>query len=127
MFEWTDRHIESRCMTVLNECFTKAFAALDNSGYEWPTNVYDKIDAVSFTVSSNKRVKAFGRCWYTTGHIEIYPHNFKHQRLEDLVDTIKHEFVHHLTYILYGQRGHCSEWKKLCKVIGCDHMATHIK
>ena len=118
---------DTLAMATLNEAFTTVQKALTASSYEWPQEVYDKIDAVSFTISNNKRVKAYGRCWYTTGHLEVYPHNFKHNKLSDMVDTLLHEYAHYLTWLLYETRGHNKQWKQLCRVVGCDHMATHDK
>ena len=120
-------NLEQLTMATLDKAFIIMRLSLDKSSYEWPTHIYDRIDAISFTVNEKSRTKAFGRCWYSKGHIELNPHNFQHQRLNDFVDTVLHEYAHFITYLLYSKTGHCKEWKQICRVIGCDPMATHDK
>ena len=99
----------------------------DVNGLELSDSILDKCWDIQLVVSKNKRVKAFGRCWYTEGKIEIYPHNFKFQRIEDFKDTVLHELAHHITWVVFGERGHNHTWKSVCRIIGADHMARHTK
>ena len=100
---------------------------LEDSNYEWDQDVIDKVSHIKFKIVHNKEGNTFGSCWVNLGYFEVYPDSFDYQNIEDFKDTVLHEYCHYLTKLLYDKRGHCKEWKNLCKIIGCDPMATHRK
>ena len=120
--------LSSNLKEVASQALTDGLNDYENyCGCNLSNEAADKCWDIQLVVSKNKRVKAYGRCWYTEGKIEIYPHNFKFQRIEDFKDTVLHELAHHITWVVFGERGHCGIWKSVCKIIGADHMAKHSK
>lgn len=38
--------------------------------------------------------------------------------VEEALDTIRHEYAHHMDYVLYGHEGHGATWKLSCGIVG---------
>ncbi len=108
---------------TLEWCFAVSYKSLVASNENWSAEVVNKLDAVSFIISY-KSSKTLGRCWYTIGHIELYPNSLSKQTKEHFINVIKHEYAHHLCWVLYKTRGHNKQWRQLCRVLNCPTTAT---
>lgn len=121
----TTSELQSISIKALLEAFTKIENSLDKSSYKWPETTKQNIRNVKFKINrENKRVKCLGRCWHKKGYFEVYPQNHQGLGKEEFIDTVLHEYAHYLTYLLYETSGHNSEWKQICRIIGCRPLST---
>jgi predicted SprT family Zn-dependent metalloprotease len=82
--------------------------------YENVINLYSNYDI-------NTRAKRrFGQCNYRLKQIQLCAYSCDKVTLEEVIDTIKHEFAHAITYEVYHERGHGRIWQKVAKKIGSN-------
>ena len=64
--------------------------------------------------------RRFGSCNYTKKQIQLCAYACDTVTLDDVIDTIKHEFAHAISKEVYKERGHGYIWKKVAKKIGAN-------
>lgn len=75
----------------------------------------------NWTVTTNRRKKAFGVCNYTLKQIELSVHLVPVMTNEGILDTIVHEIAHALT----PRHNHDRVWKAKCIELGGDGKRCH--
>jgi len=69
---------------------------------------------------NNQLKTAAGRAYYQTGTVELNPDYFREFGEEKVITTLRHELAHLMAYKSYGDNGHGTPFKQICRRLGGD-------
>lgn len=124
----------SELKTLALQWVTEALTEYEDMDHEHSEETLDDLWNIEIFVKNTRKRGTFGTYTWSLSKshqnkIEIYPKNFRFQRIEDFKDTVLHELAHHFARVIYGAEiaAHGKEWKMMCKITGADGQATHSK